>query len=221
MSQRRCYKENEFIARIQGALNIDMPPYTCSIVNKKGMVNAMSRAGWNKSDTQGVVGFHVDDRVYVLEKAPWTTLHELIHRAGVNADRINRHLAEGLTELIASALKTGSDEHKSTYPSERRWTEMILKKLGMSPLELGEIVAKSKNPPRTVAELFIQKGLSQKPVGQLIRSLKPQVKDAPSLNREGRGSCTRIEPSSKLPFAWWEYLGLTLIGIGLAKRIRG
>ena len=79
-----------------------MPPYQCHVVDQSGMSKVMSRAGWNKKDTYGVVGFHLDDNVYVLKSADWTTLHELIHTAGVNADRINRVLAEGLTELIAS-----------------------------------------------------------------------------------------------------------------------
>ena len=124
--EQRCYKESVFIPRIQKALGVRMPPYTCHIVDQFGMSKVMGKAGWNKSQTNGVVGFHLDDKVWVLKDAPWTTLHELIHRAGVNADRINRHLAEGLTELIASELKTGPDEHRPTYPKERAWVEGFL-----------------------------------------------------------------------------------------------
>ena len=130
--QKRCYKEKEFIPRIEQALGVKMPSYTCHIVDQSGMTSVMGKAGWNKSQTKGVVGFHLKNNVYVLENAPWTTLHELIHTAGVNADRINRFLAEGLTELIASELKQGSDEHRVTYPKVRKWTEKILKKLNMN-----------------------------------------------------------------------------------------
>jgi hypothetical protein len=153
--QKKCYKEEDFVPRIQQALGVKMPPYTCTIVDETGMGKVMARAGWNKSQAKGVVGFHLDDKVWVLQGAPWTTLHELIHRAGVNADRINRHLAEGLTELIASTLKKGNDEHRATYPSERKWTQNLLKKLGMGPLELGKLIATSKNPPEVVADLLM------------------------------------------------------------------
>ena len=212
--EKKCYKEDDFVPRIQQALGVNMPPYTCTIVDQKGMTKVMGRAGWNKSQTKGVVGFHLDDKVWVLEGAPWTTLHELIHRAGVNADRINRHLAEGLTELIASALKKGNDEHRATCPSERRWTQNLLKKLNMTALELGRLIAQSKNPPEDVAELFIAKGITKKDKRDLMKSLKPQVTGAPSLNRVGSAT---IKHSSLKPIDGLTLLGILLIGIGFAR----
>ena len=201
---KRCYKEEEFIPRIEQALQIQMPPYTCHIVDSKEMTKVMGRAGWSKNQTKGVVGFHLHDNVYVLEKAPWTTLHELIHRGGVNADRINRHLAEGLTELIASDLKKGKDEHRSTYPAERKWTSNLLKKLNMSASQLGAIIANSSNPPQTVAELLVEKGVSDKSVSSLASDLRAQVKGAPSLNRFG--SATIVQ--SKID---WELIGFSFL----------
>jgi hypothetical protein len=211
--ERKCYKENVFVPRIEQALGVNMPPYTCHIVDQSGMTKAMSRAGWNKSQTRGVVGFHLDDKVWVLKDAPWTTLHELIHRAGVNADRINRHLAEGLTELIASELKTGPDEHRPTYPSERKWTKNFLKRMNMSALELGKFIANSKNPPEDVANLIVKKGISKKSVFQLKTSLKSQGTNTPSLNR--RGSATVLEPVKRLDSL--TILGIFLVGLGIAK----
>jgi len=214
MSTRECYKADEFTARIEKALGITMPQYTCSIVNKKDMTRVMSKSGWNKNDSKGVVGFHVGSKVFVRDDTPWTTLHELIHRGGINADRINRHLAEGLTELIAEELKQNNKEHKATYPSERRWMKMILKKLGMTPIEFGSIIAKSANPPREVAQLFIDKGLSKKNAFTLMKSLKPQVHNAPSLNRIDT-SRTIIEKSGK---NWMFWSGLTLIVFSLVAK---
>lgn len=208
----KCYKEKEFVKRIENALGVPMLDYTCHIVDQKEMTKVMGKAGWSKNQTRGVVGFHLDDNVYVLKRAPWTTLHELIHRAGVNADRINRFLAEGLTELIASDLKKGKDEHRPTYPQERRGVEKMLKKLNMSASELGSLIAKSNNPPQDVAELFVAKGLSQKPVAILASELESQRKDAPSLNRQG--SATIVEPG-RIDFL--TTLGVFLIGLGIAR----
>ena len=210
--EQRCYKESIFIPRIQKALGVRMPPYTCHIVDQSGMSKVMGKAGWNKSQTKGVVGFHLDDKVWVLKDAPWTTLHELIHRAGVNADRINRHLAEGLTELIASELKTGPDEHRPTYPSERKWTRNFLKRLNMTALELGKLIATSSNPPDRVADLILSKGLSKKSKFQLKTSLKPQVTNAPSLNRVGGVSVLPKQGLDALTI-----LGIFLVGLGIAK----
>jgi hypothetical protein len=212
---KRCYKEAEFIPRIEKALQVQMPSYTCHIVDQKEMSNVMGRAGWNKSQTRGVVGFHLKDNVYVLRDAPWTTLHELIHRGGVNADRINRHLAEGLTELIASDLKKGSDEHKSTYPNERKWVAGFLKKLNMNSLQLGSFIANSSNPPADVAQLLKDKGLSEKSLGALTASLRAQVEDAPSLNAR-QGSATIVPPGID-----WEVIGFSfLFALGLATLIK-
>jgi len=207
----RCYKEDVFIPRIQKALDVQMPSYRCHVVDQIGMTKVMKGAGWNKGDTQGVVGFHLDSDVYVLKSAKWTTLHELIHRAGVNADRINRHLAEGLTELIASDLKESKDEHRPTYPKERVWVEGFLTKINMSALELGRLIAHSSNPPRTVAQLIIDKGLSDKNVASIARSLAAQEKNAPSFNRS---TPTRLQRPD-----YAVYLFLLAFGIGTTMLI--
>ena len=208
----RCYKEDVFIPRIQNALNVQMPSYRCHVVDQMGMTKVMKGAGWNKKDTHGVVGFHLDSDVYVLKSAKWTTLHELIHRAGVNADRINRHLAEGLTELIASDLKESKDEHRSTYPSERAWVKGFLSKLNMSPIELGRVITHAPNPPRAVAELIVSKGLSDKRVSTIARSLAAQKKNAPSFNRS---SPTRLQRPD-----YGVYLFLLAFGIGTTVLMR-
>ncbi len=216
----RCYKEDVFIPRIEKALQIQMPSYRCHVVDQTGMTKVMKGAGWNKKDTHGVVGFHVDENVYVLKSAKWTTLHELIHRAGVNADRINRHLAEGLTELIASELKEGKDEHRPTYPRERVWVEKFLKKLKMSPLELGQLITHSSNPPRTVAELVVDRGLSKKTVAAVTRSLAAQQKNAPSFNRSPptnpHGHIVAVHRKPDYPV----YLFLVAFGLGAAALMR-
>lgn len=212
---KRCYKEDEFVTRIEQALGVKMPPYNCSIVSGNEMTKEMQKAGWNKSQTRGVVGFHIDDKVFVKKGANWTTLHELIHRAGINADRINRNLAEGLTELVASELKTGKDEHKPTYPSERRWTEKLLKQLNMSALELGRIIAQSDNPPVAVANLLDQRGLT-KNVRKTIDSLQPQKNVDISLNK-GRGSASIENFVSPIPL----FIGATMIAWTMASLRRG
>ena len=189
--EKRCYKESEFVPRIEKALNVKMKNFTCHVVDQSGMTGVMRRSGWNKDDTLGVVGFHVSKNIYVLNSAPWTTLHELIHQAGVNADRINRFLAEGLTEVLAAELKKGSDEHKATYPQERKWVkDTLLPKLNMSAIEFGKFICHSKEPHRDVAELFIKKGITKKPLAQVVETLRPQVHDKPSLNKIG--SCNGI-----------------------------
>ncbi len=209
---KRCYKEKEFIPRIEQALHINMPPYTCHVVDQNGMSKVMGKAGWKKSDTHGVVGFHLDEDVYVLKSADWTTLHELIHRAGVNADRINRVLAEGLTELIASNLKKGKDEHRSTYPKERKWVTNLLKKLKMSPIELGQIIVHAPNPPRAVAELISARGLSKKSIPNIARSFVAQGKNEPSFN---------ISTPTKLSGPDYPaYAFFLAFGIGLTMLIR-
>ena len=164
--EKRCYKESVFVPRIEKALNVKMKNFTCHVVDQSGMTNVMKKSGWSKNETQGVVGFHVNKNIYVLNSAPWTTLHELIHQAGINADRINRFLAEGLTEVLAAELKQGKDEHKATYPQERTWVkETLLPKLNMSAIELGRFICKSPEPHRDLAELFIEKGL---PISQCL-----------------------------------------------------
>ena len=163
-----------------------MKNFTCHVVDQQGMTKVMRRSGWSKNETQGVVGFHVNKNIYVLNSAPWTTLHELIHQAGINADRLNRFLAEGLTEVLASELKEGKDEHKATYPQERSWVKnQLLPNLKMSAVELGRFIAKSPEPHRDLAELFIKKGITKKSLSEVVESLRPQVNDKPSLNRVG------------------------------------
>jgi len=189
--EKRCYKESVFVPRIENALGVKMKNFTCHVVDQQGMTKVMRRSGWNKSETQGVVGFHVNKNIYVLNSAPWTTLHELIHQAGINADRLNRFLAEGLTEVLASELKEGKDEHKPTYPQERSWVKNeLLPKLGMSAIELGRFIAKSPEPHRDVAELFIKKGITKKSLSDVVESLRPQVHNKPSLNRIGSANMT-------------------------------
>ena len=217
METKKCYKEDDFVPRIQQALGVPMPDFTCSVVDQKEMTDVMGRAGWNKSQTRGVVGFHLNDKVWVLKDAPWTTLHELIHRAGVNADRINRLLAEGLTELIASEIKQGPDEHKATYPEERQWVSNLLKKLHMTACDLGKIIAQSKNPPSDVADLLIARGLSKKSKSDLVKTLKAQVPNAPSLNRLGSATIVEHKRFSILDPIALTIVGSILISLGLIK----
>jgi hypothetical protein len=217
METKKCYKEDDFVPRIQQALGVPMPDYTCHVVNQKEMTDVMGRAGWNKSQTRGVVGFHLKDKVWVLKDAPWTTLHELIHRAGVNADRINRHLAEGLTELIASEIKRSPDEHRATYPDERQWVKGLLKKLNMTACDLGKIIAQSKNPPSDVADLLIARRLTEKSKSDLIKTLKAQVPNAPSLNRVGSATVVEGKGFSLFNPMPLTIMGAILIGVGIVK----
>ena len=180
---RKCYKQKEFVGRIQKALGVNMGEVSCQVVDSVGMQKVMKVAGWSKNQVRGVVGFQVDKRVYVLDGAPWTVLHELIHRAGVNSDRLSRFVAEGLTEVIASELKQGPDEHRDTYPEESAWVKShLLPRLNMTGVQLGRVVANSSNPPRDLARLMGQ----AKPgtdVRKLERQLAPQRQNAPSYNR--------------------------------------
>ena len=186
---KKCYKQKEFISRIQAALGVRMGPVSCNVVDSAGMSNVMKSSGWNASQTAGVVGFQIRDKVYVLDSAPWTVLHELIHRAGVNSDRLSRYVAEGLTEAIAQELKTSPDEHRPTYPAESKWVQgTLLPALGMSATQLGSIIAKSKNPPRELAKLMA-KAKPGTNVRKLARQLRPQNQEVPSFNR---GVITRV-----------------------------
>ena len=185
MSIKKCHKQDEFVTRIEGALNTRMGPVSCKIVNTKGMADVMSKAGWSRNEANGVVGFQVDKDVYVLDSAPWTVLHELIHRAGVNADRISRFVAEGLTEAIACELKQSPDEHKATYPTEVAWVKgTLLPRLNMSAVELGRVIVHSDNAPREVAELMV-KAKPGSSVSTLMHQLRPQANNQPSFNRSG------------------------------------
>jgi hypothetical protein len=152
------------------------------------MAKVMEKSGWSKNQANGVVGFQVGADVYVLEGADWTTLHELVHKAGINADRLNRFVAEGLTEVIASELGTSSREHRPTYPAETRWVkEELLPRTGMGAQELGRFVAHSAEPHRDLARLVAERneGVNET---QLRDQLRPQRPDAPGLGCKGR--CT-------------------------------
>jgi hypothetical protein len=179
---RKCHKQDDFKRRIEAALGVSMGEVSCSIVDQDGMSRVMSGAGWSRNESLNVVGFQVHDKVYVLDSAPWTVLHELVHRAGVNSDRLNRFVAEGLTEAIARELKSAPDEHRATYPSETRWViDKLLPRLGMSAVELGSVIAKSEDPPRDLARMMA----ASKPgtdESALRRQLRPQTPDQPSWN---------------------------------------
>ena len=222
MKVQRCYKEAQFVPRIEKALGVKMKNFTCHVVDQSGMTNVMRRSGWNKDDTLGVVGFHVSENIYVLDSAPWTTLHELIHQSGINADRINRFLAEGLTEVLATQLKKGSDEHKATYPQERKWVkDTLLPKLNMSAIELGKFICHSKEPHRDLAKLFIKKGITKKPLSQVVETLRAQVHDKPSLNRIGscNGVPTRIPRYKKIKMAYVLAPIGAVLGVWLASHM--
>lgn len=183
---RRCHKQDEFVRRIEGALGVSVRPVACHIVNNDGMQSVMARAGWSKNDASGVVGFQVGRDVYVLDSAPWTVLHELVHRSGVNADRLNRFVAEGLTEAIAEELRTSPDEHRPTYPEETGWVKgTLLPRLGMSAVQLGAIIAQSSDPPTTLADLMLRARPGSVSRSQLVGELRPQVHERPSYNRLG------------------------------------
>jgi hypothetical protein len=183
--QARCHKQGEFVARIERALDVRMGPVTCTIVDESGMAEVMGRAGWNRNDSHGVVGFQIGKEIFVLGRAPWTVLHELIHRAGVNSDRLSRFVAEGLTEAIAREIKAGPDEHQPTYPRETRWVqEVLLPRLKMTAVQLGQVIAKANNAPRALAKLMVEasSGASE---ANLVRVLQPQQTGEPSFNRRG------------------------------------
>jgi len=212
---KKCHKQDEFVTRIEGALNTRMGPVSCKIVNTKGMADVMSKAGWSRNEANGVVGFQVDKDVYVLDSAPWTVLHELIHRAGVNADRISRFVAEGLTEAIACELKQSPDEHKATYPTEVAWVKgTLLPRLNMSAVELGRVIVHSDNAPREVAELMI-KAKPGSSVSTLMHQLRPQANNQPSFNRSG--CATRAGSTAlSLDYSTSEGVGWMLLLAGAA-----
>ena len=83
----------------------------------------------------------------------------------------------------------------------------------MNALELGRLIATSDNPPVTVADLLIQKGVSKRDRRTLISSLQPQVANAPSLNR--RGSATIKDSTMTLDAL--TIFGIFLIGLGFAR----
>ena len=179
----RCHKQDVFVDRIQRALGVKIGTVRCHLVQPSAMGAIMSKHGWNKDDARGVVGFQVKDDIYVLTTTPWTVLHELVHKAGINADRLSRYVAEGLTEAIASDLRQSADEHQPTYPEETRWVrETLLPVLGLTPIQLGQVLAKSDDPPRKLAEMLVAKrpDLNR---SALVDELRPQRTGRPSLNR--------------------------------------
>ena len=148
----------------------------------------MGKHGWNKDDARGVVGFQVQNDIYVLTTTPWTVLHELVHKAGINADRMSRYVAEGLTEAIATELKQSPDEHQPTYPDEVGWIRnTLLPLLDMNAIQLGRVLAPAQEPRRKLAELIMaaraRKGLPALDRAKLLDDLQPQRPGRPSFNR--------------------------------------
>jgi len=179
----RCHKQDVFVDRIQRALGVKIGTVRCHLVQPSAMGNIMSQHGWNRDDARGVVGFQVKDDIYVLTTTPWTVLHELVHKAGINADRLSRYVAEGLTEAIAADLRQSADEHQPTYPEETRWVrETLLPVLGLTPIQLGQVLAKSDDPPRKLAEMIVAKR-SDLDRSRLVDELRPQRTGRPSFNR--------------------------------------
>lgn len=184
----RCHKQDVFVDRIQRALGVKIGTVRCHLVQPSAMGNIMSQHGWNKDDARGVVGFQVKDDIYVLTTTPWTVLHELVHKAGINADRLSRYVAEGLTEAIAADLRQSADEHQPTYPEETRWVrETLLPVLGLTPIQLGQVLAKSDDPPRKLAEMIVAKR-SDLDRSRLVDELRPQRTGRPSFNRTSSGT---------------------------------
>ena len=207
----KCHKQDEFIARIQKNLGVNLQGTSCHIVNEDGMANVMAKAGWSRNQTTGVVGFQLGNNVYVLDSAPWTVLHELVHRSGVNSDRLSRFVAEGLTEAIAMELKQSADEHKPTYPMETEWVRTkLLPRLNMTAIELGRVIAKSTNPPRDLAALMVKADPS-KQMAVLERELQPQKSEQPSFNRAGHVTRLGVQSSDHT-----EGLAMVLITAGIA-----
>jgi len=179
----RCHKQDIFVDRIQRALGVSIGTVRCHLVTPTAMAGVMEKHGWNKDSAENVVGFQVKDDIYVLTTTPWTVLHELVHKAGINADRLSRYVAEGLTEAIAADLRQSPDEHRPTYPEETRWIkETLLPILGMTPIELGRILVKAEDPPRALADLLVAKRPSLDR-SKLVDELRPQRGERPSLNR--------------------------------------
>jgi hypothetical protein len=204
---KKCHKQGEFVQRINHALGVNLKNVSCKIVDREGMTRVMRRAGWSANATTGVVGFQMGREVFVLDSAPWTVLHELIHRAGVNSDRLSRYVAEGLTEAIAVELKQSPDEHRATYPEETRWVqETLLPRLNMSAVELGRVIAHAKDPPRALARLMVEArpDLNE---STLRSSLASQRKGRPSFNQ----TITRSPARPRAAERGGERLGVVLL----------
>ena len=198
MTVRRCHKEKELVERIEGSLGVSVRPVQCHIVDERGMSEVLGKAGWGRNLSETVIGFQIGSSVYVLESAPWTVLHELIHRSGINADRMNRYVAEGLTEAIAIELKRAPDEHQPTYPEETAWIQQkLLPRLGLTAVGLGRQLVASDDPVRLLADLIVAKdpGLDR---DELVDELRPQRPGAPKIN-SGKGSLSRATLGASRP----------------------
>ena len=188
----RCHKQDVFVNRIQNALGVKIGTVRCHLVEPSAMGKVMENHGWNRDDARGVVGFQVKDDIYVLNTTPWTVRHELVHKAGINADRMSRYVAEGLTEAIAGDLRQSPDEHQPTYPEETRWVkETLLPTLGLTAIQLGQILAKAQDVPRTLADLIVAKRPDANR-GALVDELRPQRTGRPSFNRTGSASRSNV-----------------------------
>lgn len=187
--ETRCYKQAVFVRRVEDALGVSLGKLSCNVIPQSQMGQVMSRHGWSANDARGVVGFQVGNEIYVSEQAKWTVLHEIVHKSGINADRMSRFVAEGLTEAIATELKQSPDEHQPTYPEEVGWIRnTLLPLLDMNAIQLGRILAPAQEPRRKLAELIIAarawKGLPALDRAKLLDDLQPQRPGRPSFNRD-------------------------------------
>ncbi len=184
----RCYKQDIFVKRIQSALGVSLGEVRCHLVTPQGMKSVMGKHGWSNADSENVVGFQVGEDIFVLKTVPWTVLHELVHKAGINADRMSRFVAEGLTEAIAADLRVSDDEHKPTYPVETGWVKnTLLPTLGLNAIQLGRLLAKSDDPPSLLADMLVKKKPSLDRA-KLKDEFQPQRGQQPSLNVMIRGA---------------------------------
>ena len=186
--KRKCYKSQIFVPRLERALGIKAPAARCHVVDQAGMQKVMRAAGWNRQQSLGVVGFHRKvggvNQIYVLDNSPWSTLHELIHAFGINSDQLSQFVAEGLTEAIAQENRKGADEHRPTYPTEHEWvTTRLLPMLGMSATELGRVLVRSRNQPRTLAQMVVKANPSLNE-GQLRRESEERTRQESEAAKE-------------------------------------
>ena len=119
------------------------------------MTKQLRRDGWlSAGDTSGVddfYGIHTDDgRILVRDTAPWSVLHERIHDGGIVDDRLGRWLVEALTECVAEHLhETDGLPWAPTYEHYRELLEReILPRLGLSGVELAQVVVRSCRPDK-------------------------------------------------------------------------
>jgi hypothetical protein len=213
---RRCHKGSLFAERIHRALGVDVRPVQCHIVDEAGMAAAMHKVGWAKNESNGVVGFQVGEQIYVRNDSTWTTLHELIHRSGVNADRINRFIAEGLVEVIAARLAKAKDEHRPTYPEETAWVKTrLLPKLGLNAIELGRKIVESSDPPRMLAELLVAKdpSLDRRALIDAFKAQRPGRPNIGSRSTLGGAACGCGSRDIAPPTSDWTGAGEGLVAV--------